>query len=151
MEESDKKKRSGGRRGEGDAELCMQPASRLVVVTFRQRALVYTRRVHIDWERVDEVKLRAGRSDGLVFYFQSIPLHIACLQHRGKKELRNPPLVWGERVAFKIYCDRLTGLFKLMAVCPPSPPLSTSPCSLALVMALNLSLAFWRELRWPPV
>lgn len=32
-------------------ELHMQRASRLLVVTFRQRALVYTRRVHIDRER----------------------------------------------------------------------------------------------------
>lgn len=45
-------------------------------------------------------------------------------------------------MAFKNHLDRLTGMSKLIADCPPSPPLSL--CSLALVIALSLSLTSWR-------
>lgn len=77
----------------------------------------------------------------LFLFFQFIPFTLhACYKERQRIE---EATTW-ERLAFKIRCDRLTELLKLMAVCPPSPPLSTSPRSLALVMALNLSLAFWR-------
>lgn len=117
-----KRERRGGRRGEDEAELHMLQASRILVVTFRQQAPEYPKRVHIDWVRVDEVKLRAGRSDGVVFSPQSVPFKLYACTIEEKK--------WGthhlskERLAFKIHCDRLTGLLKLMTVFPPSPPLS---------------------------
>lgn len=101
----------------------MQQASRILVVTFRQLAPEYPKRVHIDWVRLDEVKLGAGRRDGVVFSSQSVPFKLhGCTT----EEKRN----WGthhlskKRLAFKIHCDRLTGLLKLMTVFPPSPPLS---------------------------
>lgn len=58
----------------------------------------------------------------LFFPLQSVPFNL----HACTKEEKN----WGttnvskERLAFKIYCDRLAGLLKLMTVFPSSPPLS---------------------------
>lgn len=75
-------------------------------------------------------------------FFNLFPSH--CMPATQRQKTRGTLHLSGERLAFKIHCDRLTGLLKLMSVCPPSPPRSPSlsPCSLALVIALNLSLRF---------
>lgn len=57
-------------------------------------------------------------------FFSICSLPIACLQHRGKNKIEEPSTCLGRDCPFKIHCDRLTGLLKLMAVCPPSHPLS---------------------------
>lgn len=48
LEESNKQDKEGEEEVKLKPVLRMQQASRLLVVTFRQQALVYTRRAHID-------------------------------------------------------------------------------------------------------
>lgn len=82
LEKSNKQERERERREQAKLTpvLCMQRASRLLVVTFRQRALVYTRRAHIDWVRVDELKLNAVRRDRVPLLPSPISsFHNACL------------------------------------------------------------------------
>lgn len=117
----------------------MQQASRILVVTFRQQAPEYPKRVQIDWVRVDEVKLRAGRSDGVVFSSRSVPFKLYACTMRKKNEgpttylRRDWPLK--STVTDWLGCSGWW-LFSLH--------LPLSPCSLALVIALSPSLAFWR-------
>lgn len=135
----------------------MQKASRLLVVTFRQRAPEYPRRVHIDWVRVDEAKLRAGRSDGVVF-FNLFPSQ--CMPATQRKKTDEPATYLRRHWPLKSTATDWLGcsswwLFALHCLLSLSFSLQSGSC-----YALNLSLAFWRAqmatritmmARWKPL
>lgn len=116
----------------------MQRASRLLVLTFGQRALVYTRRARIDWERVDEVQLRAERSDGVVLCNPTHHLNLFSSQctpatQRNKKGAGEPTTC----------LERESRSLKSSEIDPVGSLSSISPCSVAPLITY-LSLAFWR-------
>lgn len=133
------------------------------MVTFKQPAPEYPNRVHIDWVRVDEVNWEQEGVMELFFFFcfggvSICSLHNACMHatQRGKKT-EAPTTCLGRDWPLKSTATNWLGCSRwwLFAL-----HLLLSLCRLALVIAVNLYLAFWRAqmatritmmARWKPL